>query len=113
MKNLINARVLLAGLVAIPFLYSCHREHTPRPVINFMVKQTNLVADESSLDAAKVDPNLVNAWGIAAPTANGPIWISSNAKGLSTVYDTAGMTLRPPVTIPSATLLHPGSPQCY
>ncbi|HMH33973.1 MAG TPA: TIGR03118 family protein [Puia sp.] len=62
-------------------------------------EQTNLVADASGFDALRIDANLVNAWGIAA-TPSGPIWISANHTGLSTVYDKNGATLRPPVTIP-------------
>ncbi|MGI8952278.1 MAG: TIGR03118 family protein [Chitinophagaceae bacterium] len=62
--------------------------------------QTNLVADVNGFGAAKIDPHLANAWGIAvAPT--GPFWISANHAGVSTVYDKDGNTLLAPVTIPA------------
>ena len=72
-------------------------------------QQVNLVSDTMGFGAAIIDPNLVNAWGIAeAPT--GPIWISSNGPGLSTIYNDEGMTLRTPVAIPSPDSTGGGTP---
>jgi uncharacterized protein (TIGR03118 family) len=52
------------------------------------VTETNLFADTDA-GAAKVDPNLLNPWGLAFnPT--GPAWISDNHTGLATLYTTAG-----------------------
>jgi uncharacterized protein (TIGR03118 family) len=49
------------------------------------VAQTNLFADTSDGGAPNVDPNLVNAWGLAfSPT--GIAWISDNGPGLATLY---------------------------
>jgi len=46
--------------------------------------QTNLIANKASFKPKLVDPNLTNAWGLAAgPT---PIWVSDNNSGLATVY---------------------------
>src|SRR5579862_191620 len=39
--------------------------------------QTNLVANNSSFGAKLVDPNLTNAWGLAAGP-NEPLWVSDN-----------------------------------
>src|SRR5260370_42199825 len=53
--------------------------------------QHNLVADVPGV-ADFTDPNLVNAWGIAA-SATGPFWTCDAGTGLSTVYtvnDSAG-----------------------
>jgi uncharacterized protein (TIGR03118 family) len=51
-------------------------------------RQTNLVSDIPGL-AAHTDPNLRNAWGTA--TGPGlPIWVSDNARGVSTLYDGHG-----------------------
>lgn len=61
-------------------------------------KQTNLVADVDGFNAAIIDPNLVNAWGIAI-VPSGPLWISANHTSLSTIYNRTGMALRAPVTI--------------
>ncbi|HSQ44847.1 MAG TPA: TIGR03118 family protein [Ginsengibacter sp.] len=72
-------------------------------------KQVNLVADNSSYGAVAVDPMLLNAWGIAfAPS--GPAWVSSNGAGLSNIYNAAGGTVRPPVTIPASASLTGGTP---
>ena len=64
--------------------------------------QTNLVANKASYGASRVDPLLLNAWGLAF-SPNGFAWISANGAGLSTIYTGEGAQVRPPVTIPSAT----------
>jgi uncharacterized protein (TIGR03118 family) len=63
-------------------------------------KQTNLVADTSSVTPAPahVDANLINPWGIAF-LPGGPFWISDNNSGFSTLYDQTGM-LQGTFTIP-------------
>ena len=47
------------------------------------------------------DPNLVNAWGIAA-LPGGPFWVSDNGTGLSTIYNLQGEPQSLVVTIPTA-----------
>jgi uncharacterized protein (TIGR03118 family) len=47
--------------------------------------QTNLVANRAGLGAKLVDPNMTNAWGLAA-APNGPIWVSDNNSGNASVY---------------------------
>jgi uncharacterized protein (TIGR03118 family) len=53
--------------------------------------QTNLVSDQVGM-AAKQDTHLVNAWGMAV-TPTGPIWVSDNQTGVTTLYqgDLPGM----------------------
>jgi hypothetical protein len=51
--------------------------------------QVNLVANTSGI-APVTDPNLVNPWGISR-TSGSPWWISDNGKGLSTLYNGAGV----------------------
>jgi uncharacterized protein (TIGR03118 family) len=68
-----------------------------------MVTQTNLFADTAEGGAPNVDPNLVNAWGLAFnPT--GIAWVSDNGTGLATLYQ-PNMTAPLPrvVTIPPPT----------
>jgi len=56
---------------------------TAAPANNF--KQTDLIANKASFGAKLVDPNLKNAWGLAAgPTT--PIWVADNNSGKATVY---------------------------
>ena len=51
--------------------------------------------------ADHVDPNLVNAWGLAAgPTS--PWWVADNGADLSTLYNPAGMPLSLVVGVPGA-----------
>jgi uncharacterized protein (TIGR03118 family) len=56
-----------------------------------------LVSDQAGV-APNTDPDLVNAWGISA-APGGPLWISDNGTGLSTVYDPVTATKELVVTI--------------
>jgi uncharacterized protein (TIGR03118 family) len=51
-------------------------------------QQFNLVSDQPGL-AQVLDPNLVNAWGIALPPTGGAFWISDNHTGVTTLYSGA------------------------
>ncbi|HEY3698667.1 MAG TPA: TIGR03118 family protein [Spongiibacteraceae bacterium] len=72
-------------------------------------EQRNLVSD-GAVAADHVDSNLVNAWGLAFnPT--GPVWVSNNGTGTSTLYDGAGDIIPLVVTIPGPiTSADPGKP---
>ena len=99
MKNLIRITALLAGLILITCFYACLKGHDI-PGRETNVDQVNLVSDTAGYGAARIDTNLLNAWGIAA-VPGGPLWISANHKGVSVIYDKMGKALRAPVTIPS------------
>jgi uncharacterized protein (TIGR03118 family) len=73
------------------------RKHIP-PVVLSGYQKTVLVADVDGFGAGRLDPTLVNAWGIAV-APSGPIWIASNHTSLTQVYNKAGATLIPPITI--------------
>ena len=73
--------------------------------------ETVLVSDQLGTDGGAdggvgdagvvVDPNLVNAWGLAFnPT--GPLWVADNHTGLSTVYSGQGQVQALVVTVPVA-----------
>jgi uncharacterized protein (TIGR03118 family) len=62
--------------------------------------QVNLVANTLGV-APVTDPNLVNPWGISR-TSGSPWWISDNGKGLSTLYNGAGVINPLVVTIPKS-----------
>jgi len=60
--------------------------------------RTDLVSNLQNLVQPK-DPDLQNAWGVAnAP--GGPLWVSDNNDGLSTLYDGNGVKQGLTVTIP-------------
>lgn len=63
------------------------------------VTVTNLVADVPG-QAPNVDPNLVNAWGLAA-SATGPLWVANEGSGTSTVYQANGTPTSTVVSIPA------------
>ena len=71
--------------------------------------QVNLVANNSSFNASRIDPMLQNAWGLAF-TPNGFGWISANGSGTSVIYTGEGAQVRPAVTIPSASGSTGGTP---
>jgi uncharacterized protein (TIGR03118 family) len=50
-----------------------------------------LVADQQG-EAAQLDPNLVNAWGLVAGPST-PWWVADNGTNLSTLYDGEGTVL--------------------
>src|SRR5882724_7847835 len=90
-------------LLAIAVTGGCKKDKDntpPTPASQQSFTQVNLVASDASLSAARVDSNLINAWGIAfSPTGNA--WISSEGKGTSVVYNSTGIQAIPPVTIPT------------
>ncbi len=103
----------MAGLAITICFYACKKDmgstnnfkvnqtSLVAKAVDVEVTQTNLVADTAGFGAMRIDKNLVNAWGIAAVPNGGPLWLSANHTGVSVIYDKAGNTLRPPVTIPS------------
>src|SRR5258708_24081817 len=60
--------------------------------------QVNLVSDLSGR-AANTDPQLRNPWGVVNPPG-GPLWVSDNATGVSTLYQGNGAKQSLVVTIP-------------
>jgi uncharacterized protein (TIGR03118 family) len=63
---------------------------------------TNLQSDIPGV-ATHTDPNLLNPWGMAVPSATGPIWVSDNGAGVSTLYNQGdGVARSLIVTIPTA-----------
>ncbi|PSL28981.1 TIGR03118 family protein [Chitinophaga ginsengisoli] len=111
-RSTLKKNILLTkefALVCALFMLVAGCKKNPHDFILDNYQQTNLVADVTGYGAAQIDPNLVNAWGIAA-APSGPIWLSSNEPGLSTIYDKTGATLRPPVTIPGPGNTGKGAP---
>ena len=89
-----SIKTVLLVLTAMSFTVAFARADT--------YSATNLQSDIPGL-AAHVDPNLVNPWGMAVPSATGPIWVSDNGTGVSTLYNQAnGTALSLVVTIPTS-----------
>ncbi len=71
--------------------------------------QVNLVGNNGEYDPARIDPLLVNAWGIAiSPT--GTFWISGEGGGISAVYNSLGAQVLPDVMIPTVNAANGGHP---
>jgi len=59
----------------------------------------HVLVSDGNVPAAFTDPNLVNGWGVAF-NPNGPVWVSANHTGKSTLYDGTGKPQALVVTIP-------------
>src|ERR1700722_12927953 len=75
-------------------------ESAGKPPASPAFKITKLVSNQSG-KAKNLDPNLVNPWGMSQAPGGGPVWVSDNGSGLSTVYDQgSGQNTGLVVTIP-------------
>jgi uncharacterized protein (TIGR03118 family) len=97
-------------LVAIPVVFlviaglnSCHKKKDtpPTPASLQSFNMINVVASDATFFGARVDPHLINAWGIAF-SASGTAWISSPGDHTSVIYSGAtGAQVLAPVTVPT------------
>ena len=108
-----NLSTAVICILAILLLISCQKTIEPVPAPDEVAGssksdkkdlkdyvQVNLVGDNNEYHPMRIDPNLVNGWGISfAPS--GPAWVSSEGRGVSVIYNTLGNDVRPPVAIPS------------
>jgi len=106
-----EAKAIFVLLTFSIVIASCHKdENTSTPSAsstNF--NRVNLVSNNSQDSAARVDPNLINGWGIAfSPTGNP--WISAADGGVAIALDATGNQVIPPVSIPSASANTGGHP---
>jgi uncharacterized protein (TIGR03118 family) len=92
--------ILSPGCQKIQDELNHHNNNTP-PQVAGSFKQVNLVANNSVYGAVRIDPALINAWGIAF-SGGGTAWLGSQGAGVSTVYDKEGAQVLAPVNIPSA-----------
>lgn len=101
----------LLFLLAVLILTGCqkiidefHHKKGKGPELAGNFVQTNLVANKDGYGAKRIDPVLINAWGIAF-SGGGTAWLGAQGSGVSTVYDREGVQTLAPVNIPS-----PGGP---
>ena len=96
-----NRRALLSSLcLGFVLLFLCNMAQA-------QYKLTNLVSNQVG-DAKHDDPLIANGWGIAH--GPGPLWVSDEASGWSTLYDPTGVQKPPIVSIPAANGAGPGQP---
>jgi uncharacterized protein (TIGR03118 family) len=72
-----------AGVMGLALITGTALSASAAPANSFT--QTNLVANTKSAGAKLVDPNLKNAWGLAAGPSE-PVWVSDNNSNKVTVY---------------------------
>jgi uncharacterized protein (TIGR03118 family) len=88
--------VLAFGLVLLASPGVAQRGRVPAAPV---FKVVPLVSNQAG-KAPNVDPNLVNPWGLSQ-VPGGPVWVSDNGTGLSTLYDEGTGKIEPlVVTIP-------------
>jgi len=66
--------------------------------------QKNLIANRHGYQEGRLDPNLVNGWGLAYLPGS-PFWVADNLTGVSTLYTGQGAIVPLVVTIPHAASL--------
>ena len=103
--SILYASVPLLLMMVIP---GCHKVKIP-VILTDDFQQVNLVANTAGYDTARIDPLLLNAWGLAF-SGGGTPWIASPGGHVSTVYDKDGRQARAAVAIPSPGALTGGSP---
>lgn len=99
-------RGLLAVSTSLILFSACNKigdywhgkDHSKKDLGN--LKQVNLVANNASYGAGRIDSNLLNGWGISF-TSSGVAWISSPGAGVSVIYNREGFQALAPVKIPS------------
>jgi len=86
-------RLIYLALPALLLTSSLYAQHYQR---------TDLTTNSAAVSptAPNIDPNLVNAWGLARATGS-PSWISDNGTGLTTLYNAAGEAQPLVVKIPT------------
>ena len=82
------------------FIDVFHHKKDKTPELPGSFLQTNLVANTAGYEARRLDPALINGWGIAF-SGGGTAWIGSQGGGVSVVYDREGLQTLAPVAIPS------------
>jgi uncharacterized protein (TIGR03118 family) len=104
-RSLVAAGAVALGAVTLPVLASAQSATASSLANKF--KQINLIANKASLGAKLVDPNLTNAWGLAAGPSS-PIWVSDNNSGMATVY--SGGMMGGPVSLDLTVPVPGGNP---
>jgi uncharacterized protein (TIGR03118 family) len=94
-------------VLCMAFAIACKKDKPPKALKDFV--QVNLVGNNDEYSPARVDPSLVNAWGISW-AGSGIAWVSSMAGHVSEVYDREGAEVRAAVPIPSPAAATGGLP---
>jgi len=71
--------------------------------------QVNLLGDNNDFSPARVEPGLINAWGVAF-SGTGPAWVTAMGGGISSVVNSNGSAARANVAMPTHTDAAGGNP---
>jgi uncharacterized protein (TIGR03118 family) len=108
MKKIINLTSLGIYLLSFVLLSTgCRKGHVPVPTATY--NQVNLVANSAAYSPTRVDPTLLNAWGLVF-SPGGTAWVNSMGGHVSEVYNKDGGLAIPAVSIPSPAGPTGGSP---
>jgi uncharacterized protein (TIGR03118 family) len=96
---------LRSFLLATAFVFAlpCSTEALSQAVaqINLTTDDQGFLTSQGFTQAANVDPNLINPWGMSFSTTS-PFWVSDQATGVSTLYNSSGAPAPLVVTIPGS-----------
>jgi uncharacterized protein (TIGR03118 family) len=96
----------------LPANLSSESTKIPQSLKDFTV--VDLIRDTNEGDTARIEPALVNAWGLtfSSPNSSGNsiAWISAEVTGKSIVANKDGAQVLPPVSIPSPSATTGGHP---
>ena len=88
-----------AFVLALPFATEASSQSVSQ--INLVTDDQVFLTSQGFAQAANVDPNLINPWGMSfSPTS--PFWLSDQGTGVSTLYNAAGAPQSLVVTIPGS-----------
>jgi uncharacterized protein (TIGR03118 family) len=102
-KNLMSAVIRLpwaafacTALTALTCTAVAHDDRADRPRISY---EARVLVSNGALPSNFIDPNLINAWGVAF-NPNGFAWVNSADAGKSVLYDGNGQPQSLVVTVP-------------
>src|SRR6188768_735245 len=87
--------MMLLFTICIVF-FACDKDEGINPGTSY--EKVNLVSSVNSHDANRIDPNLINARGMAVGQT-GSFWITATGVDKTTIYDYAGLTAAPPFNV--------------
>jgi uncharacterized protein (TIGR03118 family) len=110
-KSTPSAYVIMASLLLLAIGCQKSKDMPPTPEEQVQVEsskskqlkdflQVNLVGNNNEYSPTRIDPTLINAWGIAFSSGGTP-WVNSQGGHLSEVYNSEGGIAIPAVHIPS------------
>jgi uncharacterized protein (TIGR03118 family) len=95
----IRWRALAGSLILASTAFAAPHDDDRFDDFRFQAYSNHALVSDGNVAADVTDTNLQNGWGVAF-NPNGPVWVSDNGTGKSTLYDGTGKIVPLVVTIP-------------